>query len=83
MLGLAFNIVGSVIADKTIPQGAATQVFACVSPRINDDDMRGVYLDNTVAVRPSSYAEDDGNVDKLWNETMRQIDEVTKNISKE
>jgi len=75
-LGFAFNVVGSIIADKTIPQGAATQTFACVAPRITSDDMRGAYLNNNEPVRPSKVAEDDANVDGLWSETFKQIDQV-------
>lgn len=78
LLNIAFQVVSSVIADKTVPQGAACQVYACVSPRIIDDDMRGVYLNNNAPDRPIKAAEDEDNVNNLWTETMKQINEAIK-----
>ena len=40
-----FNkMVGGLIAKKSVPQGAATSIYACVCPRIMTEGMRGEYL---------------------------------------
>jgi len=78
LLGVVFQIVGSVIADKTVPQGAACQIYACVCPRILDDDMRGVYLNNNSPDRPIKAAEDEENINNLWTETFQQINEAVQ-----
>ena len=44
--------------DKSIPQGAATTVWACLSPRILNEDFRGAYLSDCDAVAPSDTASD-------------------------
>ena len=46
----------SFIFDKTIPQGAATTVFACVSPRVAQADYRGAYLSDCDVKLPSGDA---------------------------
>jgi len=37
-------VVKLFVADKDIPQGAATTVWALVSPRVQEEEMRGSYL---------------------------------------
>lgn len=44
------------IFDKSIPQGAATTVFACVSPKIAQDDYRGAYLSDCDVKLPNANA---------------------------
>ena len=40
-----FNrVMGSIITQKSIPQGAATTVFACVAPGVGTDGVSGVVL---------------------------------------
>ena len=80
LLNILFQVIGSAIADKTVPQGAACQVYACVSPRILDDDMRGVYLNDNQPDRPTKSAEDEDNVSNLWTETYKQINEANKKL---
>ena len=44
--------------DKSIPQGAATTVWACVAPQIDSEEYRGVYLSDCDVVTPSDAAVD-------------------------
>lgn len=52
-----FNrVVSNFVAGKSIPQGAATTVYACVCPRISTEGMRGAYLADCGPAAPSSAA---------------------------
>ena len=59
------------MADKSIPQGAATTVWAAVAP----DVPRGEYLDDcAVASKRSDQAKDDALADALWDVTESRLD---------
>jgi len=68
------QFVSSIIADKTIEQGAATNVFACLMES-KDQFEGGEYLSDCSVVMPSKKAKDeDGKLsDWLWSETDRMI----------
>lgn len=76
-----FNrLVGGLVKDKTIPQGAATTVFACVAPRIETPALRGAYLVDCGPQPPSAIGQD---VDKtlrqaLWKASEEQLDAALK-----
>ena len=57
--------------DKSIPQGAATTVWAAVA----NDVPRGEYLDDcAVASQRSDQAKDDALADALWDATESRLD---------
>lgn len=54
---------------KTIPQGAATQMWAAVNPATAK--LRGEYLADCNVAKPSAYAQDDALAERLWVESER------------
>jgi NAD(P)-dependent dehydrogenase (short-subunit alcohol dehydrogenase family) len=60
-LGVVFRAVVGVFM-KSIPQGAATTVYAAVGP----DLPSGAYLQDCKVSRPSREAQDDALADRLW-----------------
>ncbi len=68
--------------DKTIPQGAATTVWACVAPRVSTDGLRGAYLADCGPLLPCEAGQDNDKSlrKKLWEVTEKQLDEATKNL---
>jgi len=61
------------IQDKTIPQGAATTVYACVAPELGDGRRAGAYLSDCKVVVPSALARSQKNWEGLWEATEAQI----------
>jgi len=61
------------VADKTIPQGAATTLWACLAPRVSEEDMRGVYLADCAIASPSSLGQSETLVDALWLKTEEEL----------
>lgn len=60
--------------QKSIPQGAATQLYACVAPRIESDlGMSGAYLVDCAVAMPSVAARDDGLARRLFDFTSEEI----------
>lgn len=72
-----FNrMIGSVITSKTIPQGAATTVYACVCPKIDTEGMRGEYLaDCGSSMKITDYCLDTtGEMQRgLWDATDTEL----------
>ena len=70
------------VMDKTIPEGAATTVWACVAPEITTDDYRGAYLADCEKFNLGPVAEDaDGKLRAaLWLTTQEQIQDKVKNF---
>ena len=62
ILGSAFRLVGGAFT-KSIPQGAATTVYAATAPELQS----GVYLADCEVQRPSRAASDDTFAKKLWD----------------
>jgi NAD(P)-dependent dehydrogenase (short-subunit alcohol dehydrogenase family) len=80
--GIGASILGSLMSNKTIPQGAATTMFACLSPTIMNED-RGAYLVDCQASPPACEQGKDvkGTLRKeLWNTIEKEINEVTKSF---
>jgi NAD(P)-dependent dehydrogenase (short-subunit alcohol dehydrogenase family) len=78
--GVGASILGSLMSNKTIPQGAATTMYACLSPTIMNEE-RGAYLVDCHATSPTCEQGKDvkGTLRKeLWNTMEKQINEVTK-----
>lgn len=60
------------LKDKTIPQGAATTIYACVAPDL--DGMRaGAYLSDCKVELPSAVARSQSNWEELWRVTDEEI----------
>jgi len=77
----ASNAIGGwlldlVLADKTIPQGAATTVWACLSRQAARTDFRGAFLADCSRGTLSSQGRDDDLAEALWEETERQLDKA-------
>ena len=71
LLVLGGFLLGRFMADKSIPQGAATTVYAAVAPAVP----RGEYLsDCAVASQRSDQAKDDALADALWELTEARLD---------
>jgi NAD(P)-dependent dehydrogenase (short-subunit alcohol dehydrogenase family) len=62
-LGAVFRAVGGLFM-KSIPQGAATTVYAAVSPELAGET--GAYLEDCHVSRASREAADDALADRLW-----------------
>ena len=70
-LGRGGSLLARFLADKSIPQGAATTVWAAVAPSVP----RGEYLDDcAVASKRSDQAKDDTLADALWDVTESRLD---------
>lgn len=71
-----FNkFISGFVTDKTIPQGAATTVWACVAPVVTTEGMRGAYLADCGAIAPSAEGRDDSGTlrEALWQATEAQL----------
>ena len=64
------------LQDKTIPQGAATTVYACVAPEFSDVMRAGAYLSDCKVAVPSAQARSQINWQALWLATEGQIAEA-------
>lgn len=62
-----FYAVAAPIALKTIPQGAATQVYVATNPAL--DGVSGEYFSNCNVARPRRDGTDDDTAERLWNVT--------------
>ena len=74
------RMIKYVVAMKTIPQGAATTVWACVAPRVSTESMRGAFLADCGPIPPNEEGQDKDGIlrDKLWQVTESQINEALK-----
>lgn len=63
-LGSIFRGVGQLFM-KTVPQGAATTVFAATAPELAGHS--GIYLSDCNEATPSSAARDDALAEKVWS----------------
>lgn len=72
------------IKDKTIPQGAATTLYACVCPRVGVDDMRGAYLVDCARQLPTcaSAIDESGELrEEFYQVSNQQLDEALKKLN--
>jgi len=68
-----------VLADKTIPQGAATTLWACLSRQAARANFRGAFLADCGRGTLSSKGQDDDLAESLWKETEQQLDNALEN----
>jgi len=62
------------MADKTVPQGAATTLWACLAPRVASPELAGAYLADCNVGRLSSKGSDDALAESLWQATDKELD---------
>ncbi|CAE7470021.1 Rdh14 [Symbiodinium microadriaticum] len=79
--GLGASLLGMFVANKTIPQGAASTMWACLSPSIMTVD-RGAYISDCAPVLPNADGQDvNGKMRKaLWETADEQIKEAIKDF---
>jgi NAD(P)-dependent dehydrogenase (short-subunit alcohol dehydrogenase family) len=66
------------LINKTIPQGAATTLYACLGKELDKEENRGVYLDDCNISKPNKEARDEKGIMRkaLWEVTEKQIQEA-------
>ena len=74
------NVLASFVMDKTIPQGAATTLWACLAPEVELDENRGSYLMDCAKGVPSTTANNEQLCNDFWVETYKQLNEATANL---
>ena len=70
LVGSVFRTVGKLFT-KTIPQGAATSVYAATSPDLAGKS--GAYLADCTITSPSAAGQDDALAAKLWDVTEKLV----------
>lgn len=72
---VARSFFNTFIVDKSIPQGAATTLYACLEPRLAEPALRGSYLADCAVAAPDAEAEDAGKTLRkaLWAVTEEQL----------
>lgn len=69
-------LVGALVVDKTIPQGAATTLYACLDPALDAPDKRGAYLlDCALAVPTTAAGRDEDRALRraLWERSESDV----------
>eukprot|EP00596_Hydrurales_sp_CCMP1899_P007078 CAMPEP_0119051422 /NCGR_PEP_ID=MMETSP1177-20130426/73040_1 /TAXON_ID=2985 /ORGANISM="Ochromonas sp, Strain CCMP1899" /LENGTH=382 /DNA_ID=CAMNT_0007030615 /DNA_START=621 /DNA_END=1770 /DNA_ORIENTATION=- len=75
------KVAGAKGFDKTIPQGAATTMYACLSPDLDLKTMSGSYLQDCAVEIPSLEAAQSKTLrDDLWDLTEREVDIAVSKI---
>lgn len=69
-------LISTFLADKSIAQGAATSVYACLSPECGREDYAGVYLKDCSLAVPNADARDPALRKALWVATDKQLAEA-------
>ena len=67
-LGFVWGAIGPMLL-KSIPEGAATEVFAAVNPKALP--LAGCYLSDSNAKKPRAEAEDPALAKRLWDESEK------------
>jgi hypothetical protein len=80
--GVIGALVSAFVADKSIPQGASTTVYACVAPEIQTDEFRGAYLADCNVKTPTAAAQDVSRATReaLLEVTEKQLAAVTAEL---
>jgi WW domain-containing oxidoreductase len=74
LAGTAFKIVSKTLGFlfmKTIPQGAATSVYAATAPELSGHS--GAYLSNCAIAAPKAYALDEALAEEVWSLSERCV----------
>ena len=81
--GIGAWIASLVVMDKTIPEGASTTLWACVSGDVLKSEVRGGYLVDCAPAKPTTAdaRDDSGAIRKaLWKTTFEQLKEKTAKL---
>jgi hypothetical protein len=70
VVGAIFKVVGKPFM-KSIPQGAATSVYAATAPDLAGKS--GSYLSNCAVAKPTAEGRDDAIAEKLWAVSERLV----------
>jgi NAD(P)-dependent dehydrogenase (short-subunit alcohol dehydrogenase family) len=78
MPGFIRSLLTAVMVDKTIPQGAATTLYACLAKDLDKEENRGAYLVDCNIAKPNKEARDNEGIKRkaLWEVTDKQIQEA-------
>lgn len=68
-------VISLFIADKSIPQGAATTLYACLEPSLKSAELRGSYLVDCAVASPSEAGQDVSKLSRkaLWRRTDEDL----------
>jgi len=72
--GLGGWLLGVLLADKNVPQGAATTLWGCLSDEVRRTTFSGAYLSDCARGSVSSLGSDEVLAEKLWQATEAQLD---------
>jgi NAD(P)-dependent dehydrogenase (short-subunit alcohol dehydrogenase family) len=72
--GLGGWLLGTFMADKDVPQGAATTLWGCLSDEVRRPTLAGAYLSDCARGSVSALGSDEVLAEKLWRETEAQLD---------
>lgn len=76
---VAKSLFRALIVDKSIPQGAATTLYACLEPSLADQALRGSFLVDCAIAQPKTKETQDvdGSARRaLWAATEAQLQEA-------
>ena len=73
--GFLGSILTALFIDKTIPQGTATTLYACLEPSLDTPEYRGCYLSDCQVKAPSKPGQDtDRSLRRaLWKVTEQEL----------
>ena len=78
ILGALFR---AFVVDKTVSQGAATTLYACLDPSLSEQSTRGAYLSDCSVAQPSTSEARDAsgeNGEALWAATEEELSSACK-----
>lgn len=70
------RIFGLFVGDRGVPEGAASTVWACLSPRGEDASLRGAYIVDCAPAAPLEMASSDALRDEVWAQTEAELGRV-------
>ena len=67
------RIFGLFVGDRGIPEGAASTLWACLSPRGQDQSLRGAYIADCAPAQPLESARSDDMREEVWRVTQEEL----------
>ena len=64
------------VGDRGVPEGAASTVWACLSPRGLDESLRGAYVMDCAPALPNDAAQSSSLRDEVWRRTEEELARV-------
>ena len=80
--GFLGAIFSSLVVDKTIPQGTATTLYACLEPSLDTPALRGSYLVDCQVAKPTADGQDANKRLRraLWKVTEKELAEALEKM---